>query len=172
MGTIIAIEAIRREPRVASSLVAVGGLPEPSASSRARILARAAVVRQRGLAGLGPEVAQANFSNRARGEQPALTGLFAALFERQDADAYADTAEALARWHASELPRLDAVRCVVVTGDEDRYAPPDAAREFARSLPAGTRLEVIEECGHLPMLEHPGAFARIVAEHLAAGGVV
>jgi pimeloyl-ACP methyl ester carboxylesterase len=117
-------------------------------------------------------VVEANFSNRARGEQPALTGLFAALFERQDADAYADTAEALAHWHAPELPPLDGVRCFVVTGDDDRYAPPDAAGAFARSLPAGTRLQVMERCGHLPMLEHPGAFARLVAEHFTAGGVV
>jgi 3-oxoadipate enol-lactonase len=172
MGTIIAIEAIRREPTLASSLLVVGGLPEPSAPSRARILARAAVARQRGLVGLGPEVVGANFSSRALGEQPALMGLFAALFERQDADAYADTAEALARWHAPELPPLDAVRCFVVTGDEDRYAPPDAAGAFARSLPVGTRLQVMEQCGHLPMLEHPDAFARLVAEHLTAGGVV
>ena len=166
MGTIIALEAIRREPRLASSLVAVGGLPEPSVSARVRILARAAAARQRGLVGLGSEVVEANFSHRSRREQPALTGLFAALFERQDADAYADTAEALARWHAPELPRLDAVRCVVLTGDEDRYAPPDAAGAFARSLPAGTRLEVIEECGHLPMLEYPGVCARLVRTHL------
>lgn len=169
LGTIVALEAIRSAPGLAASLLAVGGLPEPSAPSRTRILARAAVARQRGLLGMGPEVVEANFSTCTRAEHPELTGLFAALFERQDAEAYADTAEALAGWHAPDLPRLDAVRCFVVTGEEDRYAPPDAAGAFARSLPTGTRVEVMEACGHLPMLEHPEEFARLVGAFVKAG---
>jgi 3-oxoadipate enol-lactonase len=170
MGTIIAIEAIRRAPALVSSLVAVGGIPEPLAASRARIRARAAVARERGLLGLGPDVVEANFSARTRLERPELTGLFAALFERQDADAYAATAEALARWEAPALPRLDAVRCFVATGEEDRYAPPDAAGAFAESLSVGTRFEVMRDCGHLPMLEQPREFARLVSHFLATRG--
>jgi pimeloyl-ACP methyl ester carboxylesterase len=166
MGAIIAIEAIRRAPGLAVSLLAVGGLPEPLAPSRERILARATIARQRGLLGLGPDVVEANFAACTRAEHPALTGLFAALFERQDAEAYAETAEALARWHAPALPPLDAVRCFVLTGAEDRYAPPDAADAFARSLPPGTRVEVTRDCGHLPMLERPGEFARRLEQFL------
>jgi 3-oxoadipate enol-lactonase len=166
MGVIIAIEAIRRSPGLAASLLAVGGLPEPLLSSRERILARATTARQQGLLGLGTDVVEANFSACTRVEQPALTGLLAALFERQDADAYAETAEALARWHAPALPALDSVRCFVLTGAEDRYAPPEAADSFARSLPVGTRLEVMPDCGHLPMLERPREFARHVEQFL------
>jgi len=170
MGTIIAIEAIRRAPGLVSSLVAVGGVPEALAASRARIRDRAAVTRERGLLGLGPDVVAANFSARTRLERPELTGLVAALFERQDPDAYAETAEALAEWNAPPLPHLDAVRCFVVTGEEDRYAPPDTAGAFAQSLPGGTRLEVMRDCGHLPMLERPQEFARLVGQFLAQAG--
>ena len=71
---------------------------------------------------------------------------------------------------APVLPRLDSIGCFVVTGEEDHYAPPDVAEAFARSLPAGTRFEVLRECGHLPMLEQPGAFSRLMTEFLAHAG--
>ena len=104
MGAIVAIEVIRRVPGLVSSLVAVGGLPQPLASSRARILARAAVARERGLVDLRADVVEANFSARTRLERPEVAALFAALFERQDAEAYAETAEALARWTRRYFP--------------------------------------------------------------------
>lgn len=172
MGTILALEVIRRAPDLAAALICVGGLPEPLPGARTRIRDRVEAIRRRGadagLAGLGSEVVAANFSNRSRTERPELTALFAKLFERQDAAAYASTAEALAAWTARELPPLDAVPCLVITGEEDRYAPPDAVRAFVRTLPPRTRVEIMRDCGHLPFLEDPAAFAAIVASFLGA----
>lgn len=167
MGTIVALEAIRRRPDLASALIVVGGLPEPLPGARTRIAERSSVVRTRGLAGLGEAVVTANFSRRTRAEQPDLTAGFAERFEQQDATAYAATAEALAAWQAPPLPPMSGVRCLVITGEDDLYAPPEAARAFARTLPGGTRIEVMPDCGHLPFLEQPAAFAAIVREFLA-----
>jgi 3-oxoadipate enol-lactonase len=168
MGTILALEVIRRAPDLAAGLIIVGGLPEPLPGARTRIRDRVETIRQRGLAGLGAEVVAANFSHRSRSERPELTALFAKLFERQDPVAYASTAGALAAWTPRELPPLDRVPCLVITGEEDRYAPPDAIQTFARALPAPprTRIEIMPDCGHLPFLEQPGAFAAIVSSFL------
>jgi 3-oxoadipate enol-lactonase len=172
MGTILALEAIRRAPDLAAGLIVVGGLPEPLDSARMRILARAEAIRRRGpavgLAGMGAEVVAANFSRRSQLERPELTAVFAKLFDRQDPDAYAATAEALAVWSARDLPALSRLPCLVITGEEDRYAPPDAIRGFARTLPAQTRVEIMRDCGHLPFLEQPAVFAALVASFLTS----
>jgi pimeloyl-ACP methyl ester carboxylesterase len=184
MGTILALEVIRRAPDLAAALIVVGGLPEALPGARTRIRDRVEMIRRReptrrertlgpglaglGLAGLGADVVAANFSRRSQAERPELTALFAKLFDRQDPIAYASTADALATWTARDLPPLDRVSCLVITGEEDRYAPPDAIRAFARTLPARTRVEIMRDCGHLPFLEQPAAFAGLVSSFLAA----
>jgi 3-oxoadipate enol-lactonase len=170
MGTILALEVIRRAPDLVAGLIVVGGLPEPLPGARARILGRVETIRQRGsagLAGMGAEVVAANFSSRSQAERPELMALFAKLFDRQDAAAYASTAEALAAWTARDLPPLGDLPCLVITGEEDRYAPPEAIQTFARTLsPPRTRIEIMRDCGHLPFLEQPAAFAAIVSSFL------
>jgi 3-oxoadipate enol-lactonase len=164
MGTILALEVIRRAPDLAAGLIVVGGLPEPLDGARMRIRGRVETIRRRrGIAGMGADVVAANFSQRSQTEHPELTAWFAKLFERQDPAAYTATAEALAAWTARDLPPLDGVPCLVITGEEDRYAPPDAIHAFARTLPTRTRVEIMPDCGHLPFLEQPAAFAAIVS---------
>ena len=167
MGTIVALEAVRREPSLAAALVLAGGLPEPLPQARARFAARVERVERSGLAGLAQEVVDANFSERTRHERPDLTAFFGRAFELQSAERYLEATRALAAWTARPLPPLERVACLVVTGEEDRYAPPDAVRRFAAALPAGTRTEVLGGCGHLPFLERPVAFADLIGGFLA-----
>jgi pimeloyl-ACP methyl ester carboxylesterase len=166
MGAILALEMIRRSQELAVGLIVVGGLPEAEPSARRRIRDRIAAIRERGIATVSTDVVAANFSRRSQAGRPELTACFAKLFAGQDADAYADTAGALAAWTARELPRLDRVSCLAITGQEDRYAPPDAIRAFARTLPTPTAVEIMRDCGHLPFLERPAAFAAIVSRFL------
>lgn len=64
--------------------------------------------------------------------------------------------------------RLAHVRApvLIVWGRDDRLIPLAMGEEFARLLP-GSRLEVIDNCGHLPPAEKPAEFARAVIEFLA-----
>ncbi len=171
MGTIVALEAIRRAPGLVAGLIVVGGLPEPSPESRARIGARADIIRHRGITGIGQTVMAANFSARSQRERTDVTAMFVDQFERQDPTDYADTADALASWIARPLPPLDDVGCLVITGEEDRYAPPEAIRAFARGLPASTRVEIMRDCGHLPFLEDPAACAGLIEEFVKVARV-
>jgi 3-oxoadipate enol-lactonase len=166
MGTIVAFETIRRAPGVVAGVIVVGGLLEPSPESRARIGARADIIRHRGIANIGSSVVAANFSERSQRERTDLTAWFVDQFERQNAIDYADTADALSTWLARPLPPLDDVACLVMTGEEDRYAPPPAIRDLARSLPASTRVEIMCDCGHLPFLEDPATCAELIRAFL------
>jgi len=166
MGTILALEMIRRAPDLPVALIVVGGLPEPLPAARERLRDRIAAIRQQGIAALSTDVVAANFSRRSQMERPELTACFAKLFAGQDPAAYADTASALAAWTARELPALDGVSCLAVTGEEDGYAPPDAVRGFARTLPASTEIAIMGDCGHLPFLERPAEFGEVVSAFL------
>jgi 3-oxoadipate enol-lactonase len=166
MGTILALEMIRRSRDLAIALIVVGGLPEPLTAARRRLQDRIAAIRQHGIAAVSTDVVAANFARRSQAERPELTACFAKLFAGQDPGAYADTASALAAWTAREPPPLERVSCLAVTGDEDRYAPPDAVRDFAQLLPASTEIAIMRDCGHLPFLERPAEFGDVVSAFL------
>jgi 3-oxoadipate enol-lactonase len=166
MGTIIGLEALRRDPALARGFVAVGGIPEPQASSRDRIAARADRIAATGLEGLGEEVAAANLSERTIRQAPGLAALFGRTFEQQSPEGYVATARALASWTAPPLPPLGGVSCLLVAGEDDRYAPPDAMRAFQATLPPGTALELIPGCAHLPFLERPAEFSALIRTFL------
>lgn len=64
------------------------------------------------------------------------------------------------------LQRLRNLPALIVWGKEDRIVPPASAQLYRDSL-ARAKLELIERCGHLPHLERPAEFLRIVNDFLA-----
>lgn len=54
---------------------------------------------------------------------------------------------------------------LLVWGRDDRITPPDVAYQFRDRIPH-TRLHLIDNCGHAPMMEHPGEFNRVMAEFI------
>lgn len=65
---------------------------------------------------------------------------------------------------ASRLPDID-VPTLLVWGKNDLITPPDVAQEFQNRIP-GSELHFIDQCGHAPMIEHPGEFNRIMLAFL------
>ena len=55
---------------------------------------------------------------------------------------------------------------LVVHGERDRLIPVASARELVRRIPRW-RLEVLEGVGHVPMMETPDLFMRVVGEWMA-----
>ena len=104
MGTIIGLEAIRVSPRLTSRFIAVGGVPEPPDSARARISARIAAIRSNGIRGLGKDAVAGNVSAWTNAARPDITARLAEHFDRQSGDGYVAIAEALAGWKARPLP--------------------------------------------------------------------
>jgi pimeloyl-ACP methyl ester carboxylesterase len=57
---------------------------------------------------------------------------------------------------------------LVVWGADDAIIPVDSGRQIHEAIP-GSRLEIVRECGHLPHVEKPDEFSRLVLELLAEG---
>jgi pimeloyl-ACP methyl ester carboxylesterase len=64
-------------------------------------------------------------------------------------------------------PTLATIKCptLVLTGDQDNTIPNAFSKEMAEGI-AGAKLVVLENCGHLPQPEQPGATVRALVEWL------
>ena len=58
---------------------------------------------------------------------------------------------------------------LLVWGDEDRLIPMAHGKRLARAI-AGARLDVVPATGHMPFIERPDEFVRVVRPFLAAPG--
>ena len=54
-------------------------------------------------------------------------------------------------------------------GREDQIVPVACAEQYRKLLPNAT-LHVFDKCGHLPPIEQPDAFARLVLDFLTGWG--
>ncbi len=79
---------------------------------------------------------------------------------------YGGQLTAVAGW--SSLPWLHRVKTptLVMSGAADRIVPPINARILARRLP-DSRLRIVDDAGHLLLLDHPEMCATAIAEFLA-----
>jgi pimeloyl-ACP methyl ester carboxylesterase len=70
---------------------------------------------------------------------------------------------ALEGWNSKD--RLHTISCptLVICGADDGMVPPENSRQIAALIP-NARLELIPQCGHLPMLEKPEEVANLVLE--------
>ncbi|MFI7529485.1 alpha/beta fold hydrolase [Nocardia salmonicida] len=57
---------------------------------------------------------------------------------------------------------------LLIGGELDRIAPVSDLRRFAADNPAVQRVKILSGAEHLPMLEQPDEFNRLVAEFLSA----
>ena len=85
---------------------------------------------------------------------------------RIDPAAYARAAEAV--WLADQRATVAAVSCptLILYGSEDRITPPSLSEELKSLIPHAGLIE-ITGAGHLPNLEQPAIFNRVLAAFLA-----
>jgi len=170
LGTIIALEAWRAWPEWIAGLVFAGGLPKARPAFHQRLSARVAAVRAQGsLDGWGPKISAGVFSPKTTAEQCELVGLWGRLLEAQDVDAYIRCIDVLLGASAESIVPTVTVASLSISGADDQYAPPDLVRTFMSEIPHG-RTEVLDACGHLPFLEQPEVFARLLDAFAAVHG--
>ena len=63
-----------------------------------------------------------------------------------------------------ELPKID-IPVNLIWGKNDNITPLFVGEEFQKLIP-NARLEVIDECGHAPMMEHPNLFNELLEKFL------
>ena len=172
MGTIVAQRLAVEQPKLVRSLALFGPLIAPPDAARAAIRVRATKARTEGLAGM-QEIAQALMnaatSADSRERFPAAAAFVRESLMRQDPDGYARSCEALANTQAAAVERIQ-VPVLLVTGDEDGVAPPDAVRAMAERLAGakGVRTVILPRCGHWAPIERPQECARELRDFLAS----
>ncbi len=157
MGTIVCQHLAVDAPTLVRSLALFGPLIAPADTARAAIRARAAKARQEGAAGMQDittALLDAALSADTRQRQPLAVAFVRESLMRQHGEAYARSCEALAD---AAPARVENISCPVllVTGDEDSVAPPQAVRAMAERLHAArrTRVVVLPRCGHWTPVE-------------------
>jgi pimeloyl-ACP methyl ester carboxylesterase len=167
MGTIIGLEAWAAWPARIRAAIFVGGVPQVAPRIRERLSERVrALAGAADLVGWGKRVSPGVFSNSTFVNRPEVVAAFERLFELQSVEAYLRCCTILLAANAEPIVPTVTVPCLAITGEHDQYAPPDAVAAFIGEIPGGPRLEVIPDCGHLPFLEQPDAFAAAVKSFL------
>lgn len=173
MGTIVCQHVAAAQPKLVRSLSLFGPLIQPADAARAAMRTRAAKARSESWAGM-QEIAttlmNAATSADTRQRAPAASAFVRESLMRQDPEGYARSCECLADAKPAEVERIVAPT-LLVTGDEDTVAPPQAVRTMAERLTGasgGARVVVLNKCGHWTPIERPEDCARELRAFLAS----
>jgi 3-oxoadipate enol-lactonase len=172
LGTIVCLHLAVAMPSLVRSLSLFGPLLAPPDAARTALRARAAKARSEGLLGMHEitqGLLQAALSAHTREQAPLAVAFVRESLMRQDPSGYANTCEALADAQAAEVQRITAP-VLLVTGDADGVAPPQAVRGLAEKLHAArnTRVVVVPRCGHWTPIERPDECQRELRDFIAA----
>lgn len=128
---------------------------------------RIAGVRAGGIESLADAVMERWFARQFL-QTPELT-LWRNMLERQPDEGYAACSAAISGTDfytttaALRLPTLG------IAGTEDGSTPPDLVRETVDLIP-GSQFHLIKQAGHLPCVEQPAEFARVLSEFITSTG--
>ena len=153
MGTIVAAHLAAAEPGKVASLTLFGPLLAPPDPARTAIRARAAEARKGDMQPIADALLRSSVSAETRAKRPAALAFVRESLMRQDPEGYARSCEALADMQSADTSRI-ACPALLVTGDEDVVAPPQAVRLMGERI-AGSRVEVLRGCGHWAPVEKP-----------------
>ena len=171
MGTIVVQHIAAAHPKLTASVALFGPLIAPPDAARTAMTARAAKAREGagGMHEITQALLNAAISADTRQRLPVAVAFVRESLMRQDGEAYARSCEALAGAQAAAVERIEAP-VLLVTGDEDGVAPPQAVRAMADKLhrAASTRVVVLPRCGHWTPVERPEECQRELREFLAA----
>lgn len=153
LGTIVCQHFAAAHPDLVASLALLGAFPQPPEAARAALRDRAAKARAEGMLGIADAVVAGGTSDDTKTNQPAAAAFVRESVLAQPPEGYARLCEALAEATAADLTRI---KCptLLLTGDQDRTAPPDVARAMASNI-KGAELQVLPGCGHWATVERP-----------------
>jgi pimeloyl-ACP methyl ester carboxylesterase len=146
LGAIICQHFAAAYPDRVGSLALFGPFPQPPDPARRALRDRAAKVRAEGMIGIADAIVASDTAADTRINQPAAAAFVRESVMAQPPEGYASNCEALADALAADLSRI-ACPVLLVTGDQDRTAPPDTARAMASAI-RHAELHVLDGCGH------------------------
>ena len=165
MGGMLALEVLRQAPQRVKALAVLASSARADTPELIRLRSDAiGLFRQ----GRMREVLQANVAFAFHpAHAKALVPRYLAMMDRAGADQLiAQNRAVMAR--ADQRPWLPQVRCptLLMAGRNDLLTPPEHVQEMAALIP-GSRLELLDECGHLLTWERPQRVNELLADWLA-----
>jgi len=172
LGTIVAQHLAVAHPERIRSLALYGPLAEPSEPARAPLHARAALARTESVSGMlkvAVQTVAVSLSADTRTRQPLAIAMVRESVARSCPEGYARSCEALAEARSAALEKIK-MPVLLVTGDEDAVAPPQAMRSLADRLTSSplVRQLVLGRCGHWTPIERPSECLREWIEFTSA----
>ena len=169
MGGYVALAFWRRYRRMVRALVLVGTRAGvDSDETRERRLAMIDLARSRGVGAVADGQITGMLGKSTREKRPALIDSVHRMLESASLEGVCGATEAmLARIDSTPTLATIDVPTLVIVGDEDVLTPRKEA-EILHEAIRGSRLEVIEQAGHVSNVERPSAFNHVLTEFLAA----
>jgi pimeloyl-ACP methyl ester carboxylesterase len=157
LGTIICQHFAAAHPDKVLSLSLVGPFQAPPEGARKALRDRAAKVRAEGMLGIADAIVAGGTSDDTRTNNPAAAAFVRESIMAQPAEGYARNCEALSEAQPADLSRI-ACPVLLVTGDSDKTAPPEASRAMASAL-GHAEVVILPGCGHWATVERPKQLA-------------
>jgi 3-oxoadipate enol-lactonase len=166
-GGFVALQMAIRHPGIATRLVLAdsgAAFPEPG---REAFRTMAAVSNAKGLSAITDVAMRRLFAPEFQAAHPELMADRRAAFLRTDPEVFRAACDALASLDLR--PELGKVKvpALVLVGEHDEATPPPMSRELAAGLPEA-RFDIIPGCAHVPQLQSPALFLRMIGDFLPA----
>ena len=160
MGGYCALAAVRRAPERIAGLVLAGSRPDAdSPERRAKRAETIALARKRGAEGIWRSMRELLFAPDA---DPALVARIGEIALDRTEEELVTAIEAVRDRPDSTQAYLGLRdRALTIIGDRDPYVPVEAAQAWDADT------VVLPGCGHLPSLERPAEFDRLIEEAVA-----
>ena len=127
--------------------------------------------RAGGVEALADAIMERWFAQSTRSERGLELEGWRNMLVRTPTDGYIGCSEAIAaNDYSSSTARLT-LPTLAIAGSEDGSTPPDVVRATADLIP-GSRFEVIDNAGHLPCVEQPREYARLLSDFMREIGYV
>ncbi|GAQ47402.1 hypothetical protein AtubIFM55763_010002 [Aspergillus tubingensis] len=174
LGALIALALVQDHPDISlEQLILMGPPPHPLPSTAVQAtLARAGLVRARGMAAVVDAIVAGGTSRNTQKEKPEAIAAIRMSLLGQDSVGYAKACVALAR--SGERPLFDPknIKCPVrlITGAEDAVSSLATCQEIYIARLTDVQLTLLENVGHWHLLENPQMCVAAVSNLLNIDG--
>ena len=169
MGGYVAFSMLRRHrDRVRALILADTRATADTDEGRENRRKQIALIEHEGMSVLADRQLQPMIGRTTLERQPELAESVRRSMASQPPDGTIGALRAMAD-RPDSTPMLGSidVPTLVVGGAEDGITPPNVLRAMAAQIP-GSRVEIVEQAGHVSPLERPAAFNHVVSEFLGA----
>jgi 3-oxoadipate enol-lactonase len=166
-GGFVALQMAIRHPGIAAKLVLADCGAAFSEPGREAFRNMAAAAKSKGLSAITDVAMRRLFAPEFQARHPDLMRDRREAFLRTDPDVFRAACGALAELDLRpELAKVG-VPVLVLVGEHDEATPPPMSHELAAGLP-DARLEIIQGCAHVPQLQSPDIFLKMIGGFLSS----